>query len=128
MPSRPPLREGDRLHGRYVVQAALRAGLAGVIDERWEGEDGNTPGASAVLTDQMRAYRGYGAINQFNNLPQGYLTMGLVQNAMVNGSDLPGNAVSATPVLYQSTVVMTPSTTVYIWIQSQVVSGTIVTA
>jgi hypothetical protein len=69
----------------------------------------------------------YGAINQFNNLPQGYLTIGLFQNAMVNGSNLTGNAVSAAPVLYQSTAVMTPYATVYIWIQSQVMSNTIVT-
>lgn len=68
------------------------------------------------------------AVNQYNNLPSpGYLTFGLYQNATVNGASLLGNAVSAAPVLYQRTAVMTPFTTVYIWTQSQVNSNTVVT-
>lgn len=72
----------------------------------------------------------YTAVNTWNNLPPGgpgYLTMGLYQSATVNGSSLIGNAVSAAPVLYQSTATMTPFTTVYIWTQSQVASNTVVT-
>ncbi|HET9627680.1 MAG TPA: hypothetical protein VFP84_40260 [Kofleriaceae bacterium] len=69
----------------------------------------------------------YSAVNQYNNLPKGYLTFGLFQNARINGQEVSGNAVSAAPVIYQSTAVMTPFTTVYLWIQSQVKSNTVVT-
>lgn len=72
----------------------------------------------------------YTAVNQYNNLPPngpGYLTFGLYQNASVNGSAMNGNAVSAAAVPYQSTAVMTPFTTIYIWTQSQVRSNTVVT-
>lgn len=72
----------------------------------------------------------YTAVNQYNNLPPvgpGYLTFGLFQNASVNGAAMNGNAVSAAPVPYKSTAVMTPYTTVYIWTQSQVKSNTVVT-
>jgi hypothetical protein len=69
----------------------------------------------------------YSAENEYDNLPKGYLTMGLYQDASVNGVPVHGNAVSAAPVIYQSTAVMTPFTTVYLWIQSSVVSNTVVT-
>jgi hypothetical protein len=69
----------------------------------------------------------YSIINLYNNLPKGYLTMGLYQNANVDGTQIVGNAVSAAAVLYQSTATMTPMTTVYLWLQSQVVSNTVVT-
>lgn len=69
----------------------------------------------------------YTAENEYDNLPKGYLTMGLYQDATVNGAPVRGNAVSAAPVIYQSTAVMTPFTTVYLWIQSGVVSNTVVT-
>ena len=58
---------------------------------------------------------------------QGYMTVGLYQDATVNGTQIAGNAVSAAPVLYQSTATMTPFTTVYIWLASQVVSNSVVT-
>lgn len=69
----------------------------------------------------------YTAVNEYNNLPKGYLTFGLFQDAQVNGATATGNAVSAAPVIYNSTAVMTPFTTVYLWIQSQVKSNTVVT-
>jgi hypothetical protein len=69
----------------------------------------------------------YSAVNDYNNLPKGYLTMGLFQNANVDGVFLSGSAVSAAPVIYKSTAVMTPFTTVYLWSQSQVKSNTVVT-
>ncbi|SFD26319.1 hypothetical protein SAMN05518672_1011339 [Chitinophaga sp. CF118] len=56
-----------------------------------------------------------------------YMTVGLYQNANVNGTDIIGNALSAAPVLLSSTASMTPYTTVYIWLQSQVISNTVVT-
>lgn len=67
------------------------------------------------------------ARNDYDNLPKGYLTMGLFQKATVNGSTGPANAVSAAPVIYRSKAQMTPFTTVYLWIQSQVRSNTVVT-
>lgn len=68
------------------------------------------------------------AINEYNNLPApASLVFGLYQDASVNGVDIIGNAVSAAPVLFNSTSVMTPFTTVYIWIQSEVQSNTVVT-
>jgi len=69
----------------------------------------------------------YAINNSYNNLPKGYLTMGLFQNATVDGSSVVGNAVSAAPVIYNSTATMIPYTTIYLWTQSQVVSNTVVT-
>jgi hypothetical protein len=73
---------------------------------------GGQPGAFTVL-------------NQYSGKP--YMTVGLYQNANVNGTDILNNAVSAAPVLLQSTAAMTPFTTVYIWLQSQVTGNTVVT-
>lgn len=67
----------------------------------------------------------YALYNTYSNQP--FMTVGLYQDATVNGTSIAGNAVSAVPVLLQSTSVMTPFTTVYIWLQSQVVSNTVVT-
>lgn len=58
---------------------------------------------------------------------RGYMTVGLYQDATVNGTEILGNAISAVPVILASTAVMTPYTTVYIWLQSQVISNTVVT-
>lgn len=69
----------------------------------------------------------YYAQNEYNNLPKGYLTMGLYQNANVNGAQANGNAVSAAPVIFNSRAEMTPFTTVYLWVQSQVQSNSVVT-
>jgi hypothetical protein len=69
----------------------------------------------------------YTVANDYNNLPKGYLTFGLYQDAVVNGEARNGNAVSATPVLLNSTAVMRPFNTVYLWTQSQVKSNTVVT-
>jgi hypothetical protein len=69
----------------------------------------------------------YYALNSYNNLPKGVLTVGLFQNAEVNGDAVKGNAVSAAQVLYNSTAEITPYTNVYLWVQSQVVSNSVVT-
>jgi hypothetical protein len=74
------------------------------------------------------ARNAYSAVNEYDNRSdKAYLTMGLYQDAGVNGVPVQGNAVSAAPVISQSTAVMTPFTTVYLWIQSSVVSNTVVT-
>jgi hypothetical protein len=56
-----------------------------------------------------------------------YLTFGLYQNASVNGQTMKGNAISAASVLYRSTAQMTPYTTIYLWVQSEVESNTVLT-
>jgi hypothetical protein len=56
-----------------------------------------------------------------------YIVAGLYQNAIVNENSAIGNAVSTTPVLMQSNAFMNPNTTIQIWLQSQVISNSIVT-
>ena len=65
--------------------------------------------------------------NEFQT-ERGYMTIGLFQNAKVNGTDVVGNAISAAPVMHMSTAKMTPFTTVYIWIQSQIKSNSVITS
>jgi hypothetical protein len=67
----------------------------------------------------------YSLLNKYDAQP--YMTVGLFQDATVNGTEIIGNALSAVPVLLASTATMTPFTTVYIWLQSQVISNTVVT-
>jgi hypothetical protein len=67
----------------------------------------------------------YTLVNKFDQKP--YMTVGLFQDANVNGTEIAGNAVSAVPVLLASKAEMTPFTTVYIWLQASVVSNTVVT-
>ena len=84
--------------------------------------------AGSFTTPQSGGRPGsYYAVNEYNNNPKGYLTFGLFQDAVVNGNPANGNAVSAAAVLYNSTAEMTPFTTVYLWIQSQVTSNTVIT-
>jgi hypothetical protein len=64
-------------------------------------------------------------LNKYSDKP--YLTMGLFQDATVNGTIISGNALSADYTLLASTAFMTPFTTVYIWLQSQIKSNSIVT-
>jgi hypothetical protein len=74
---------------------------------------GGTPGSYTVK-------------NEYDNLPKGYITIGLYQNAMVNGMAATGNAVSAALTQFNFTTTITPYTTIYLWIQSQVKSNSVV--
>ena len=67
----------------------------------------------------------FSLLNQYSN--KDYMTVGLYQDATVNGTQIVGNALSAAPTLLQSTAVMTPYTTVYVWLQSEVQSNCVVT-
>lgn len=78
------------------------------------------PGANAATGS-------YSAVNLYKN-DQKYLTFGLYQNAQVNGTQSTGNAVSAAVVPYNNKAVITPYTTVYIWLASQVVSNSVITS
>lgn len=54
------------------------------------------------------------------------LTFGLTQAAVVNGTGTPPQVVSATPLLSQMSAVLTPSTTIYVWLQSMFGSSTFI--
>jgi hypothetical protein len=66
----------------------------------------------------------FALLNKYSSLP--YLTVGLFQDATINGVLVGGNAISAAPTLLQSTATMTPYTTVYVWLQSEIESNTVV--
>ncbi|WP_420573795.1 hypothetical protein [Kordia sp.] len=68
-----------------------------------------------------------GTIPETENSKKRIMTLGLFQDANINGMNIKGNAVSAAPVLLGSTATMTPYSTVYIWLQSQIRSNTVVT-
>ncbi len=76
------------------------------------GTDG-LPGAFALLNNCRRG--------------RGCLTTGLYQDAVVNGREIAGNAVSAMPVLFQNTAVIRPANAIQLWLQAGVVSNTVVT-
>ncbi len=83
--------------------------------------------ASGVIDgpDNGGAANSFALLNSYDN--QDYMTVGLFQDATVNGTQIMGNATSAAPTLLASTAIMTPYTTVYVWIQSQVESNSVVT-
>ncbi|WP_261575076.1 hypothetical protein [Frankia gtarii] len=66
------------------------------------------------------------AQNNYAN-DKGYLTFGIFQSATVNNSAITGNAVSAAPVMRNSTAEITPYTTIYLWTQSQVKGNSVIT-
>jgi hypothetical protein len=65
-------------------------------------------------------------VNKLENARK-YMTIGLTQDARIGGELVAGNAISASNVLYQSTAVMTPYTTVFLWIQSKIKSNSVCT-
>ena len=68
----------------------------------------------------------FSLLNEYNNAAK-HMTVGLYQGAVVNGHEVRDNAVSAAPVLLKSTALMTPYTTINIWIHSEVQSNSVVT-
>lgn len=69
----------------------------------------------------------FGAQNDMPYSDYPLLTFGLTQSAMVNQKPADRKPISATPVLATQFSSMTPFTTVYIWLQSQFASETIIT-
>ena len=55
------------------------------------------------------------------------MTVGLYQNANVNGTDILNSAISAADTPEGQTAAMTPYTNVYIWAQATTKSNTVVT-
>jgi len=118
-------------YGIYASAADIRNGAT--LSQLSNTPIGSEMGKQYVLQDSGRIVGPIGGgypnafllLNQFGMKP--YMTVGLHQNATVNGIERIGNTVSATPALMQSTAVMSPSTTLHIWLQSQVVSNSVVT-
>ncbi|MGV8835316.1 hypothetical protein [Cellvibrio sp.] len=67
----------------------------------------------------------FSLLNSYNK--QDLMTVGLYQDATVNGTAIAGNAISAAGVMLASTAVMTPYTTLYVWLHSEIESNTVVT-
>lgn len=65
-------------------------------------------------------------VNQYVNA-NGYLTFGLLQSATVDGEPRPLTAASAITVLQNAHGILTPATAVSLWVQPNIVSGTVVT-
>ena len=88
-----------------------------------------TLGEDAVFGDPPEASEGVaGSFYAENNYEeQRPLTFGLFQDAVVNGKQIPGNAISAASVPHKNKATMTPHTTVFIWVESNVASNTVVT-
>ncbi|HSC38916.1 MAG TPA: hypothetical protein VLD19_13635, partial [Chitinophagaceae bacterium] len=67
----------------------------------------------------------FSLLNQYSDNP--YMTCGIFQDATVNNKPVPGNCVSAEAVLLKNTAVLLPFVVAGIWLQSNVVSNTVVT-
>jgi len=82
---------------------------------------------SAVISGPISSGQqgAYALLNKYSY--KSYMTVGLFQNAVVNFTDGGKNCISANSVLLNSTAIMEPFTTVYIWIQANLVSNSIVT-
>jgi hypothetical protein len=65
-------------------------------------------------------------LNQYSSEP--YMTVGLFQDANINGKLVEGHAISAANVLLQSTAQMTPFTTLYVWLASDLVGNCVITS
>ncbi|MGQ3013640.1 MAG: hypothetical protein ACT6QS_08030 [Flavobacteriales bacterium] len=110
---------GQLEHGAYLTKLSKTS--VGAVDGRLY-----TLKPSGVISGPD----GDGVNNAYalqNNYENNFMTVGLYQDAKLNGIDVLGNVVSAAPVLQASTAIMTPYTTVYIWLQSDVESNTVVT-
>lgn len=121
-------------YGIYASNVELTSAGARLNQMSWTpypAEDANTyelsPAGSFVGPIGPGPKGSYKATNLYDNLPKGYLTFGLYQRSEVNGNQMGNNAVSAAPVIYNSDATITPFTTIYLWIQSQVVSNSVLT-
>lgn len=68
--------------------------------------------------------KAYSIMNDYNIKP--YMTVGLYQDAVVNATLISAKYLNAIPLLFKSTATMEPLDPIYIWLQSQVTSGTII--
>lgn len=110
------------LYNNGIPLSTLAAVPAGAAVNRAYTLDGNAvisaPGAHTAAPFTL-----------LNNYPgdNGYLTIGLHQDAVVNGTEVQGNAVSAALVLYQRTAILSPASGIYIWLQPGTAGNTVLT-
>lgn len=123
--------EFNNEYGIYVSETKIEKGailseLSNVPEPAVLGELYNLE-QSGVITGPEKGgiYDGFAIQNQYSELP--YITTGLYQSAVVNGYSDRKNAISANPLLLQSTAVFEPTNTVYVWLQSNIISNSVVT-
>lgn len=121
-------------YGIYSSTTAVQEGasITKLSETGIPAQDGSTytftPGATFNGPFSGGVARGsYGAQNDmpYNQYP--VLTFGLTQSALINQKPTERKPISATPVLATQFANMTPFTNVFIWLQSQFASETIIT-
>lgn len=121
----------ENAYGIYASTTNIQNGA--VINQMSESPSGAVMGKMYTLEQQgfisgpgaNSTPGAYSLTNKFSNLQ--YLTTGLFQGATVNGMYIPNNVCTAQPTLLMSTAVMSPDTAIYIWLQSMVMSNSVVT-
>jgi hypothetical protein len=113
----------ERVHGAVLTQMSSTA-IPTIDGKIYEFADGFfSPPTTGGAEGSFYALNSY--VNPDDH--RGYLTFGLYQDAKVNTKVIKGNAISAATVLFKSTAQMTPYTTIYLWVQSEVQSNTVLT-
>ncbi len=121
-------------YGIYSSTTAIQEGasITKLSETGIPAQDGATysftPGATFNGPFDGGVSRGsYGAQNDmpYNQYP--VLTFGLTQSALINQKPTERKPISATPVLATQFANMTPFTNVFVWLQSQFASETIIT-
>ncbi|MBU2722789.1 hypothetical protein [Acidithiobacillus ferridurans] len=109
------MEDGAEISKSSVVNPAVPGKVYNLLPDGAFGspENGGTPDSFTVL-------------NQYQN-SKGYMVVGLTQDAKIGGEIVTGNAISAANVMLQNTAVMTPFTTVFIWLQSKIKSNSVCT-
>jgi hypothetical protein len=78
-------------------------------------------------TDSRVGAGQYAALNQMPNASYPQLTFGLTQSAKVNNQSAKGRPLNAVNVLPNRLAIFEPITTVYVWLESNLVSSTVIT-
>lgn len=121
---------------KYGIYASESKVSAGATIESFSSTEGDAvkgkgytlrPSGVFVGPEGEKSPGSYFAKNAYS-LENQSLIMGLYQTAELgNGTPLPGNPVSFATVPHAGEAIMTPFTTLYVWIQSSVRSSTVVT-
>lgn len=122
-------------YGIYASTTAIQQGasITKLSETGVPAQDGAnysfTSGATfnGPFSDGSVARGSYGAQNDMPSGNYPVLTFGLTQSALINQKPIERKPISATPVLATQFATMTPFTTVYVWLQSQFASETIIT-
>lgn len=120
--------------GLYASEASIVNGASiRKISEQAIAEQAHyytfTPGASFTgpYTDPSVGPGQYAAENAMPHSSYPQLTFGLTQAATINGTAVAGQPLNAVQVLPQRFVTFTPITTVYVWLEANLVSSTVLT-